>query len=120
MPINNTIRLSAVICSAAISLVGTLPAATAQQAMQFDRQDLKTASGAARLLSEIEITARDLCLQENHYGTMRARTVAICLHDTVERTVEELDAPCLTDVYRTPLAQRADLLCTGTPQSDVR
>jgi UrcA family protein len=119
MTTSNQTRLAVLICAAAAAVFSAPATTMAQQTLQFDRNQLNTASGATRLLSQIEHTARDLCLQENHYGTMRARTVGICLRETIERTVNELDAPCLTTVYITPLAQRSNLLCSGTPQTDV-
>lgn len=65
----------------------------------IDRAALATESGAARAYAAIQSAARAACRAENRGGAAFERGVRICTADTVERTVEALNAPRLTALH---------------------
>lgn len=64
--------------------------------LEINRAELLTEAGAARTYAQIRTVATEACRAENRGGVDFARTVQICVTDTVERTVKSLDAPLLT------------------------
>lgn len=65
----------------------------------IDRAELLTEAGATRTYGQIRTVALEACRAENRGGVDFARTVQICVADTVERTVESLNAPLLTALH---------------------
>jgi UrcA family protein len=71
----------------------------ATRTVAIDRAALTTEAGAAHAYASIQTAARSACRAENRGGAGFERGVRICTADTVERTVEALNAPRLTALH---------------------
>lgn len=82
-------------------LLVTNPLATpAPQAdFTFDRAELATSSGAEGVYGRLVATATALCAIENRDGAMAQRGIRICVADTVERAIHDMDAPVLHQIH---------------------
>ena len=83
------------------ALFGAPALADEAQTRKFaiDRAALATDDGAARAYAAIETAARAACRAENRGGAAFERGVRICTADTVERTINALNAPRLTALH---------------------
>lgn len=67
--------------------------------VSLTRIDLSTAHGAEAAYRLISDAARDACRSENRFGAGYERGLRTCIADTVERAVDQLDAPRLTALH---------------------
>ncbi|WP_339747974.1 UrcA family protein [uncultured Maricaulis sp.] len=100
-----------ILSALAASMLLSGPVSAQARSVSFDRSELNSEAGAARVLEKIDSAARAACRTENRNSAMEALSNRICVRDTVARAVAEIRSPCLTDLGSGLLTQRILLLC---------
>jgi UrcA family protein len=88
-----------------VATLGSAPAPAAESQtlsaiVHYDARDLRTATGAERLLSRVSGLAHRLCAENGSMGhSVENREFRTCTKDAIERAVEQVNRPTLTAAY---------------------
>lgn len=67
--------------------------------LSFNAADLETHAGSQAIYARIARTAESVCAEENRNSAMSVTATRLCVADTIERAVEALDAPHLSEIH---------------------